>query len=256
MKLSINVPTYKRAEILDTFKLLPKVNYWVHEFEVEKYREFNPGIKICVLPDEKKGNIAVVRNHILMSELKKNDVTVQIDDDVSHLIFYEGKNLYKLSTENDVRFFIKKGSLLAEEWGVKLWGINVWPDKQNYREFTPFSLLSYVSGSFSCFMKGNDLYYDERFSLKEDYDMTIQQINKYRRVLRFNKFSYVKKGAEQVGGCAGYRNVKKEMAQIKLLIKKWGEDIVKIDSSDRSHRTRKKHTFDINPIVSVPISGV
>lgn len=255
MRISVNIPTYKRSTILDTFKLLPKANYWVHDFEVEDYKRENPGIKIKALSDDDKGNIATVRNRILLSE-NKHDVTVQIDDDVSHLIFYEGRTLYKLETESDVMFFIRKGSLLAREWEVKLWGINVAPDKQNYREYTPFSLLSYVSGSFSCFMKGNDLFYDERFSLKEDYDMTIQQINKYRRVLRFNKFSYVKKGAEQVGGCATYRNVKKEMMQLKMLEKKWGSDIVKMDQSDRSHSTNKKHTFDINPIVSVPISGV
>jgi len=139
---------------------------------------------------------------------------------------------------------------------VFLWGINVNPDPQCYREYTPFSTLSYVSASFSCFLKGNELIYDERFSLKEDYDMTLQQLNVHRHILRFNKFFYEKKGAEQQGGCATYRNVEKELGQIKMLQKKWGDKFVKIDRNERSHSSTQEKTFDINPVITVPIAGV
>jgi hypothetical protein len=93
--------------------------------------------------------------------------------------------------------------------------------------------------------------------LKEDYDMTIQQLNKYRKVLRVNKFFYDVKQSEQAGGCADYRNMDKEKEQLRLLQKKWGSDIVRSDNNDRSHNLKKKkRQIDYNPIIKVPIKGI
>lgn len=257
MKISVNVPSYKRASMVDTYHLLPSAKYWVHAFEAEEYKTANFGMNVAVLPDEIKGNIARVRNFILRSELEAGaDVVVMIDDDVDHFAYWEENKRVKIFEEAEILNFIERYSVLAAEWGVKLWGINVNNDKQVYREYTPFSTLCYISGSFSCFLKGNDLFYDERFSLKEDYDMTIQQLNKYRQVLRVNKFYYLKKGAQQVGGCAVYRNVEKELLQIEALKKKWGARIVSNDNGQRNHKTEKNRAFDINPVVRVPIKGV
>ena len=256
MEININIPTYKRYNILDTYGILPNAFYWVHKKEIEDYKKVNKGIKIKELPDELIGNVASVRNYILKKDLEDEniDVSVQIDDDVHYFGYYEKKKIIKINNEEDIRKFLFKFSILAKELGVKLWGINVNSDKQSYREFKPFSFSNYISASFSCFMKGNELYYDERFSLKEDYDMTILQLNKYRKMLRVNKFFYVKKGAEQVGGCANYRNLEKEESQIKLLQKKWGNKIVKFDNRNKSNKI--KNRIDINPVIRVPIKGV
>ena len=43
------------------------------------------------------------------------------------------------------------------------------------------------------------------------------------------------------------------MEHIEMLQKKWGTKIVKLDNSNKS---KKKKTFDINPIIKVPIKGV
>jgi hypothetical protein len=141
--------------------------------------------------------------------------------------------------------------------GVKLWGINVNYDKQCYREYTPFSLTSYIGGPFMVHID-TDLRFDERLPLKEDYDYTLQHLNKYRKVLRVNKFFYVVKQMEQVGGCATYRNLEREIEQLNLLRKKWGSRIVQNDSleNSRSHKSDKKRTFDVNPIIRVPIGGI
>jgi hypothetical protein len=242
--------------MIETWDLLPKAFYWVHEFEAGKYKKAHPGIKIKPLPDDIKGNVARVRNYILNNQPQGIDVTVQIDDDFIKIGYWDQKEQTILNSEKEIREMIIRYSYLARDLGVMLWGMNVNCDKQVYREYTPFSMLSYISASFSCFMRGNDLFYDEKFSLKEDYDMTIQQILKYRKVLRLNKYFYLKKGAEQTGGCATYRNVKKEISQIKQLQKKWGSHIVKYDFNTRSHSSNKIRKFDINPVVTVPIRGV
>ncbi|WP_143435191.1 MULTISPECIES: hypothetical protein [Lactobacillus] len=99
--------------------------------------------------------------------------------------------------------------------------------------------------------------YDERLPLKEDYDMTLQQLNKYRKVLRVNKFFYRVKQAENVGGCASYRNFEFEKEQLNALVNKWGSKIVRMDNADRSHNLKKeKKKIDFNPIIKPPIKGV
>lgn len=256
MKISINVPSRGRAGNMETFDILPGALYWVHDYEIDNYKKCHRGIKIKALPDDLCGNVAAVRNYILKNQDGGVDVTVQIDDDVSHFAYWEKMKRNHVKKEREIHAFIDKYSRLARDFGVKLWGINVNNDKQVYREYSPFSFLSYVSASFSCFMRGNELFYDTRFSLKEDYDMTIQQLNKYRRVLRVNKWYYMKKGATQAGGCAIYRNVKREIEQIKLLQKKWGKHIVKFDKNYRNHLTKKKKIFDINPVITIPIRGI
>lgn len=255
MKISVNVPTYKRAGMIETFALMPSATFWVHKFETKEYQKAHKGIRIAVLPDETRGNIARVRNFIL-KKTAGDDACLMMDDDVLHVARWEKRERIRLNGEKAILSMVERYSRIAQEWGVKLWGINVNNDKQVYREYSPFSTLSYISASFSVFLKGNDIFYDERFSLKEDYDMTIQQLNVYRRVLRVNKFYYMKKGAEQIGGCAAYRNVAKEVAQIEALQKKWGRGIVKFDGNKRNHLTTKNRSFDINPVITVPISGI
>lgn len=256
MKITIAVPTYKRAAILDTFAYLPSAKFYVHEFEVEEYREKNRGINVEPIPDELRGNIANVRNFILDREVDSNDAFLMLDDDVKHVSYHENMERNKL-TEAGVYEMLERHSILAKEWGFPLWGINVNSDRQCYREYTPFSTLSYVSGSFSVFLKGFELRYDGRFPLKEDYDMTLQVANKYRGLLRVNKYYYMKLGAEQEGGCATYRNHEREAAQLKALQRKWGRRIVQADINTRNHMmTKGRMKPDFNPVIRVPIAGV
>ena len=257
MKISVNIQSYKRDNDVDTLKLFPDANVWVHTFEIGEYKKCNKGANIRLLPDKTRGNLPRVKNFILETE-RKNDAVVFLDDDMSAINCWEEKSI-KVFKGKGLYAFLEKYTNMCMEWGFALWGINVNSDKQVYREYSPFSTLSYVSSSFACFLKKNELRYDERFPLKEDYDMTVQQFNRYRGLLRINKFFYVKKSAENTGGCALYRNIEKEREQIRLLQKKWGSRIVKVDSGNsRSHTTSKNRnkTIDINPIIYVPINGI
>jgi hypothetical protein len=255
MKISINIQSYKRAGDVLTLGLDLKSNLWVHEFEADEYKKLYGDI-VKILPDSLRGNLPKVKNYILEAE-KENDAILFLDDDILKVGYFENKIIHYIKG-NQLTAFIEKYSLLCKEWGFYLWGINVNPDKQNYCEYTPFSTLSYISSSFACFLKGNKLRYDERFPLKEDYDMTIQQCNKYRGLLRVNKAFYIKKSAENIGGCATYRNLDREREQFDLLQKKWGSRIVKKErlGNSRSHSTDKVRKIDINPIIHSPIRGV
>ena len=261
MNISVNCPSYKRPQV-ETLKYLPFCKVWVCESEHDKYAEENKGATIISCKKGIQGNLCRIRNHILKTEFENGaDVVLIIDDDMRGVYHYEPNGSYgyeehKVEAEDFIAF-IEKYSVMAMDIGAKFWGINVNFDPQSYRHYTPFSTVSYIGGPFQCFIKGNECWYDEDLPLKEDYDMTLQQLNKYRVALRVNKYHYMVKQAQQKGGCAAYRNYEKEEQQLKALQQKWGSDIVKIDTSDRSHQSTKQRVrIDFNPVIKVPIRGV
>lgn len=258
MKVSICAPSYKRPTGILTKNYLPgMVRYYVAPNEYESYMENNPDEQIVACDEGIQGNLCRVRNYIMDQEFKAGaDSVLIIDDDMSGLFYWEENSKNKIEPDDFVDV-IKKYSLMCKEFGFYFWGVNINQDKQVYREYTPFSTVSYIGGPFQCFLKGGECRYDERLPLKEDYDMTLQQCNKYRGCLRVNKYFYVVKQSEQQGGAASIRNYQKEKEQFELLQAKWGKSIVKSDTADRSHNLKSVKTrIDYNPIISIPIKGV
>lgn len=256
MKISVCCPSYKRYYV-ETLEYLPFCKVYVDGKEYDNYKKNNPEANLIKCEDGIQGNLCRVRNYILEKEFELGmDIVLIIDDDLSGLFYWE-KNQSRLLESEMFLGFIEKYSILARDIGAYFWGVNVNQDRQVYREYSPFSTTSYIGGPFQCFLKGNGLRYDERLMLKEDYDMTLQQLNKYRVVFRVNKYFYIAKQSKQRGGCASYRSIEKEMEQLEMLRKKWGSKIVKIDSSNRSHNLKKKKKkIDYNPIIHVPIKGI
>jgi len=135
--------------------------------------------------------------------------------------------------------------------------MNIIPDKGAYREYTPLSMNNYIGGGFQAFITdGFGFRYDEDLPLKEDYDMTLQVANKYRKILRFNFLHYNLKQHTNVGGCADYRTIEKEKEQFELILRKWGSRIVRKDTGASKVNRKKEITYDINPIIKVPLKGV
>jgi hypothetical protein len=259
MKISVCCPSYKRPKV-KTLEYLPFCRVYVAPDEFAQYQESNPAAAIIQCDIGIQGNVARVRNYILDQEFALgNEAVAIVDDDMRGIFCWEhNKAVHKLPAA-DFFHFIEKHSTLARDIGAFLWGININPDPQCYRECTPFSTLSFIGGPFGCFLAGNNCRYDESLPLKEDYDMTLQQLNKNRIVLRVNKYYYMVKQSEQSGGCASMRNIAREKEQLDLLRKKWGSRIVRTDTQDRSNRQIKGKSIvfvDYNPIIRVPIKGV
>ncbi len=260
-EILICCPSYKRAQQVDTLKYLPNIVVYVADKEGGAYRYFNPQAHIRVMPDNIQGNIARVRNWIL--DQNPGRTVCIVDDDLQFIGLHEAGEQKKLENEQQVRQFIAKYTRIAQELGTPLWGINVNMDKQCYREYTPFSFTSVVLAPFMVHIKP-ECRFDESMPLKEDYDFCLQTLNRHRKILRVNKYHYLTKqggaatGRGQTGGCGSMRSLDEELRQLKLLQKKWGSDIVKVDGLEksRSHKSQKEKRFDINPVVRVPIGGI
>ena len=260
----IACPSYKRP-FVETLKYIPFCRVYVSPEEYETYIEFNSEHSENVIKCSKgiQGNVSRVRNYILDTEFENGaDIVCIVDDDLKAIEHFEMSEDESYAYEkvkvqtNELLDFIYRYSLLCSDWGFKMWGVNINSDTMSYRQYSPFSTTSVVLGPFGCFLKGMECRYDETLPLKEDYDMTLQNMNKYRGVLRLNKYHYVCRQSEQKGGCAMYRTMQKEKEQFELLRKKWGSDIVRLDTSNKGRSKKGRKYIDYNPIIKTPIKGI
>lgn len=258
MDIRVCFPSYKRPDRVKTWRYLPFAKAYVSPEEGPEYRKNYPDRVVVDCDPGVQGNVCRVRNHILDREFGSGaDVVLIVDDDLRGVFQWSGNRAFKVRT-GDFLAFVEHFSILAEEWGAKLWGISINKDKQIYREMVPFNTVFFVGAPFQCFLKGNECRYDERLFLKEDYDMTLQQIQRYRICLRVMRYFYDVQQSEQPGGCASQRNLAEEERQLLLLQKKWGKKIVRFDTNQhRSHnRVKVRKEIDYNPVIRVPIPGL
>lgn len=262
MKISVNAPSYRRPDDVKTLDYLPFVRVWVDCGEYDAYKANYPDADIVSCPDGVQGNLCRIRNYILDEEFRRGmDVVLIIDDDFTCLRRFDHDGMdgwgYEphIITADEFLVFIEKYSIIASDFGAKFWGVNCNSDPMAYRHNTPFSTRSYIGGPFQCFLRGNRCRYDENLPLKEDYDMTLQQLNMERVVLRVNAYHYLCKQSEQKGSCAAYRNRQREEEQLEALRHKWGGAIVKVDTTNKGKSLKEKR-LDYNPIIRVPINGV
>lgn len=259
MKITINIPSYKRP-VVKTLQYIPFAKVWVDESEYDEYCENNPGGNIISCPKGIQGNLCRVRNYILDREFEDGaDVVLIVDDDLFYVGRFVVRNGFGYCNErldaDELMAFLEKYSIMANDLGAKFWGVNCNDDFIAYHHDNPFSTKCYIGGPFQCFLKGNECRYDESLPLKEDYDMTLQQLNRYRVVLRVNAYHYVSEQSTITGGCAMERNRMREQQQFELLQQKWGSNIVKRDKSNKG-RSNKIKMPDYNPVIKPPIKGV
>ena len=249
-EITIACRTWKRPNAAYTHKYLPETKYVACTSQADDYRA--NGLNVWECPDKAQGNICRVSNWIM--DNCQTRWLIIIDDDLSEFGRFDGAKLIKIP-KDEVMDMLTMCFMVAEEAGVKMWGMNCVQDKGSYREYTPFSFNNYIGGPFQAFID-MDLRYDEELPLKEDYDLTLQVMNKYRKALRFNYLNYNFKQHVNVGGCASYRTIEREKEQFDKLCKKWGSDIVRRDGGESQVNRKRKVTYDINPIIKIPIGGV
>ena len=95
----------------------------------------------------------------------------------------------------------------------------------------------------------------EELTVKEDVDMFLQQLQKYHKALRVDKYYWKKKSFEGVGGSQEFRNEDSEKEQFKLMQKKWGSNII------RPNRPRAKKNSSIRSYggaikLNIPLKGI
>lgn len=260
-------PSYKRP-YCRTAHYISETRIYVDPSEYEAYKDENGCYgEVVACADGVQGNLPRVRNYILDQEFGGGaDIVVMMDDDVTSLAYFApdddgfGYTITKIRPE-DMRDFIVYGSTLCDEWGFGMWGVNRNQDKLLYKHFQPFSTTRAAVGQFMVFTK-DELRFDEGLPLKEDYDMGVQQMNRYRGVLLINFVHCNADYGELTGGTSVRRNFEREKEQFFKFRKKWGSSIVKGTNQTRGQGRSKMEGdylggYDFShPIVRVPIKGI
>ena len=246
-KLHIAIRSYKRAGQVKSIEIFKNANIWIPESQKKEYEKYYDNI--ITIPDEEDGNSSRKLNSIL--NRCEAEWLLIVDDDITDICYFENGKSHSVDPDK-IEDIIKHYIQLAEDLGVKLWGINVNADPMSYRVYSPFSFLSPVLAPFSAHLK-TDLRYDENIPYKEDYDFWLQNINKYRKTLRINKFHYKHyHGSGLSGGLVGKRTMDKEKQSVENMMKKWGTKVYK---GTRANGLNKRNNI-LNSQVKVPIKGL
>ena len=252
-RIHIAIRSYKRPGGVTTLKSVPWASIWVPESQEEEYRECY-GDKVITIPDEEDGNPAKKFNAVLNRSPKP--WTLILDDDITAFSMWEDGEGIFLDHEQVARL-INHHFDLADQIGVKLWGINQLHDGMAYRQFTPFSFLTPILGPFTGHLEPV-LRFDESIPAKEDYDFWLQNIEKYHRTLRVNKYAYRHDHGNKKGGFVSTRTMKMEKECVQKMIDKWGPKIFKAGGTSGLSKDRETNPNGniMNSLVQVPIPGI
>lgn len=248
--MNVIIPSYKRSHDLKGKDYFFMAKYCVPESQKDEYIKEVGKDRVITLPDNEDGDIVKKRNWILKNIPRP---LIMIDDDVKEICYFESNNNnpIKLILSKDLlNDFFENSFNLCKEFNCKMWGINQNTDPLAYKQYSPFNLSKIILGPFQAHLE-HGLLFDNRVGTKDDYDMALQQLHKYKKVLRLNKFSYECEHGDNKGGIVSYRSKEKEIEYCKQVMLKWGKKIIqyKIPPQKMTDLLNAKK-------VNVPIKGV
>ena len=229
--MNIIIPSFKRSHHLPGLDYFKTAKFVVPESQRDEYLKTVPISRLIVIPDDQDGNIGRKRNWVLRNIPRP---LVMIDDDVRAITYTEGGQYFedfgrakqKIPMNPDrILDWMANGFNLAAGFGVKMWGLNINTDGRNYRQFLPFSLTKITLGPFQGHLN-HDLEFDESVGSKDDYDMFLQQINTFGKVLKLNKYSYDCDHGTNSGGIVSFRTMEREIDWAKQIMRKWGKKTI------------------------------
>jgi len=186
------------------------------------------------------GNLCQTRNRILTDSWEVDKIPVMIDDDIKNLeecYIENGKKTTKNIT------FIESLNIMYEaltNTRMKLAGVSPTHNPFYCNPNKPIQFKHFIIGSM-IMVKPCDLLFDESLRTKEDYDYTLQHIQKYGGVARCDTILADFEHYNNSGGVVDYRTSEVEQNSINTLKKKWGALIV--DNPKRPNEILIKHNL-------------
>lgn len=231
MKIKYIVPSYRRAKTMTTLDYLSKAVVVVSEDELEEYKRYHPQYDdsrfiACPRDYQGKGKPRIL-NWILDNLWSDCDAIIELDDDIHAYMVNVKNGKSRALTENEVYEIFENNCNLAQEWGCAIWGLNINSDPLSYDEFLPFRMHAYIDGGTVGHVLKNELRYDEELSVKEDVDYFLQNLKKYHKALRVEKYWIKKESFTNEGGANAIRTSDLEKEQFRRMQKKWGSKIIR-----------------------------
>ena len=231
MKIKYIVPTVGRAKTMTTLDYISKAVALVSTEEAEEYMKAHPNYskdRFLIAPPGMQGHgKSRALNWMLDTQFDDCDAIIHMDDDVHRYMAHIKNGKDRPLDEEEVYEIFENNCLLAKEWGCAMWGLSINSDPLTYDEFVPFRLHAYIDGGTVGYVKQNELRYDEELTIKEDVDFFLQNIQKYHKALRIDKYWIDKESFTNEGGCQLFRSMEEEKRQFTRMQEKWGSKIIR-----------------------------
>jgi len=248
-RITVAIRSYGRAGNVLTANTVPFAEIWVPEKQKDEYEKHYPG-RVVTIPDDEDGTLQKKANAILNHA--ETPWILMLDDDISGIGYWERGDHFWCD-EGFLKLFFVHYFEMADQLGVHLWGINQATDCMFYRTMTPFALLAPILGPFGGHLNPV-LRYDENTGGKEDYDFWLQNIAKYHRTFRVNKYHYRRPAEKQRGGLSVIRTLDWELNGADYMANKWGRSVFRgIGGTVGGKAATGKNILNSN--VSIPIKG-
>lgn len=209
MEVYFLISSYKRSEKQSTIEMLHRLGvprkYIIltvqTEEDLKSYEQYRHLVgKLVYRPCK---NLAGNRNTALKSVPRGKRILVLDDDilDICYLHRSAGKTeLLPIDTSEKFQSFLRTGFSIAAK--CKAPGFSVYPVCNDYFMSTSYTPVSLAEGTLVGWSKSGSELYDENFSVKEDYEISCRNINKYNSLPRLNNFSckarhYTKGGCDE-----------------------------------------------------------
>jgi len=251
-QIHVAIKSYKRPDSVTTIKAFPFAYIWVPESQAADYEANYPG-RIISIPDDLDGNLCRKQNAILDRAPTETGCPwiLILDDDITRMCYYESGEHIPMDPTH-MRAFVEHHFCLADQLGVKMWGVQQNQDPLGHYTYRPFSLLSPILGPFHGHLD-HDLRFDEYLDLKEDYDFWLRMIIRHRFTLRANKYHYHHRHAQGTGGQVSMRTMKRELDAIDRLIARYGPKVIRPGGSAGGKGAKGNNI--LNTFVRINIPG-
>jgi glycosyltransferase involved in cell wall biosynthesis len=215
----VAIPSKGRAGNCPSADFLTRGVLYVPETEADAYRAAHPDRRLVAVPAHVRG-ITSTRNWILNST---NDPwVVMVDDDVRYhgtIVLEKDKSVHRSFDEQTWLGIWHRLFETSEGLGSRIWGVGTVSARWQYRHWRPFILRTYVLASCMGIRNDTGIRFDERFTVKEDYEICLRCLKEDGIVVAARFAHWENRHWTTPGGCTEYRTTAVEDEAMNLLAK-------------------------------------
>jgi hypothetical protein len=227
LTVHVAVISHKRPHNVRTIlQIVGECTFYVNKGEKKEYHD--AGAKYVV---ECGTEICTARNYAIADAHLAQLPSIQVSDDLRGIKRISVMGGKRVQVEID---FIEVVITMVQELRRRKFyfgGVAVSNNALNYQG-KDISYNKLIVNDLICIMPGINQRFDVDLALKEDYDMTINQLIYVGGVVRLDNILCNFPHRENKGGANTYRNEKTELVPTKKLFAKWGPHVMK-------HKTRE-----------------
>lgn len=234
--MKICIPSSNRASKC-TSAFLKGAIVFVPEGQKTAYEE-NITNKIVEVPEELYG-ITKTRNYII--NYFENEDILFLDDDVKECGYFKEGLRIDLKNETyseDWEKMFQNCFDITKQFGFSIWGAESGGNKFSNHVLNQIDLKGSINGTILGVM-ANSFNFDEKYIVKEDFDLILRAYKKDGGFLKFNNFYWRTKHWGNPGGCVDYRTNEIEMKCINMLNKSHPGFIKQGKNKNMFHTTLK-----------------